>query len=55
MTTTSEVMMLDGARMRQETVMADGSKMVMIHDSRQGKSLTLLPANKTATILTFTN
>jgi outer membrane lipoprotein-sorting protein len=54
-TTTSEVMMLDAARSRQETERPDKSKMVMIFDWGQGKSLTLVPATKTATVLTFAN
>ncbi len=54
-TTTSEVMVLDDARMRQETAMPDGSKMVMIQDMTQGKSLYLLSSSKSATILAFTN
>jgi outer membrane lipoprotein-sorting protein len=51
-TITSEVMTLDGARMRQVTELPDKSKVVMIEDSSQGKSLTLVPASKTATVLT---
>ena len=53
-TITSEVMMLDGARMRQVTELPDKSKVVMIQDLSQGKSLTLVPASKTATVLTST-
>ncbi len=51
-TLTSEVMTLDGARVRQVTELPDKSKVVMIQDWSQGKSLTLLPASKTATVLT---
>jgi outer membrane lipoprotein-sorting protein len=54
-TITSEVMVLDSARMRQEFEMPDKSKGVMIEDSSQGKSLSLFPASKTATVLTSTN
>lgn len=50
----SEVMLLDGARMRQETELPDESKVVVIQDLSQGKSLTLLPATKTATLYTPT-
>ena len=53
-TITSEVMMLDGTRMRQVTELPDKSKVVTIEDSSQGKSLTLVPASKTATVLTST-
>ncbi len=53
-TITSEVMTLDGARMRQVTELPDKSKVVMIEDLSQGKSLTLVPASKTATVLTST-
>jgi hypothetical protein len=45
-TITSEVMTLDGARMRQVTELPDKSKVVMIEDSSQGKSLSLVPASK---------
>ena len=55
MTVTSEVTMLDGARHRQEVVMPDKSKMVMIDDRSQGKKLTLFPASKKATVLTLAN
>ena len=54
-TTTTEVMMLDDVRTRQETAMPDGSKIVVIEDSTQGKSLHLLPSSKTATVLTIAN
>ena len=53
--TTAEVMVLDDARMREETEMPDGSRMVMIQDMTQGKSLDWLTSSKTATILTFSN
>ena len=53
-TITSEVMTLGGARMRQVTQLDDMPKVVMIQDSSQGKSLSLLPASKTATVLTST-
>ncbi len=55
LTTTAEVMMLDAARSRQETEMPDRSKMIMIFDWGQGKSLTLTPAVKQAVVLTFVN
>jgi outer membrane lipoprotein-sorting protein len=54
-TITSDVMTLDGGRMRQEIEMADKSKLVMITDLNQAKKLTLTPASKTATVLTLTN
>jgi outer membrane lipoprotein-sorting protein len=54
-TTTAEVMVLDAARSRQEMEMPDKSKMVMIFDWGRGKSLTLVPALKQATVLTMTN
>ena len=54
-TTTSEEMMLDDARMRHETTMPDGSKTVVIQDLSRGKSLTLETASKKATVKTFTN
>lgn len=54
-TTTAEVMVLDDARTRQETAMPDGSKMIMIQDMTQGKSLSLETSSKKATIQTFTN
>ncbi len=52
-TITSEVMVLDGSRMRQVTEM-DKSKMVVIQDLSQGKRLSLWPASKTAMVLTST-
>ena len=52
--TTAEVMVLDATRSRQETEMPDKSKMVMIYDYGQGKSLTLVPASKQAIVLTMT-
>jgi hypothetical protein len=42
-TITSEVMTLDGTRMRQVTELPDLSKVVTIQDSSQGKSLMLVP------------
>ena len=48
-------MILDGGRMRQEIEMPDKSKVVMITDLNQAKTLTLIPASKTATVLTMTN
>ncbi len=52
---TSDVMMLNDARIRQETQIPNMPKMVMIQDSRQRKSLSLNIATKTATVVTFTN
>ena len=49
----SEVMTLDGARMRQVMELPE-SKVVTIEDSSQGKSLMLVAASKTATVLTYT-
>ena len=46
--------MLDGARMRQVMELPDKSKVVTIWDLGQGKSLMLVPASKTATVLTYT-
>ncbi len=60
-TMTSEVMVLDGSRMRQVMELPDmpelpdKSKVVTIEDSRQGKSLLLVPASKTATVRISTN
>jgi outer membrane lipoprotein-sorting protein len=54
-TLTSEVMVLDGARMRQVTELPDKSKVVTIQDLSQGKSLMLVPELKTATVLTSTS
>jgi hypothetical protein len=54
-TTTGAVMVLDATRSRQEIEMPDKSKMVMIFDFGQGKSLTLVPASKQAIVLTMTN
>jgi hypothetical protein len=48
-------MVLDGARMRQVIDLPDKSKAVMITDLNQGKKLTLMPASKTATVLTSTS
>lgn len=53
-TTTSEMMMLDGARIRQVTELPDKSKVVMIRDLSQGKQLSLFSASKTATVHTST-
>jgi outer membrane lipoprotein-sorting protein len=52
---TSEVMLLDNLRQRQEMEMPDKSKYVQILDSSQGKQLCLFPATKQATILTLSN
>lgn len=52
-TITSEVMTLGGARMRQVMELPE-SKVVTIEDSSQGKSLMLVAASKTATVLTYT-
>lgn len=52
-TITSEVMTLGGARVRQVTELPE-SKVVTIQDLSQGKSLTLVAASKTATVLTYT-
>ena len=54
-TLTGEMMVLDGVRMRQVTELPDKSKWVVIKDLSQGKSLTLVPALKTATVLTSTS
>ena len=53
-TITSEIMTLGGTRMRQVTELPDMPKFVVIEDSSQGKSLTLEPASKTATVITST-
>ena len=53
-TITSEVMMLGGARTRMVTELPDKSKAMIIRDLSQGKSLTLVAALKTATVLTIT-
>ena len=53
-TITSEIMTLGGTRMRQVTELPDMPKFVVIQDSSQGKSLTLEPASKTATVITST-
>ncbi len=50
----SEIMTLGGTRMRQVTELPDMPKFVMIQDSSQGKSLTLEPASKTATVIAST-
>ena len=54
-TLTGEVMVLDRVRMREVTQLADMPKFVVIRDLSQGKSLTLVPASKTATVLTSTS
>jgi len=53
-TLTSDVMILDDDRMRQEFELPDKSKSVIITDLSQGKKLFLTPASKTATVLTIT-
>ena len=53
-TITSEIMTLGGTRMRQVTELPDMPKFVVIEDSSQGKSLTLEPASKKATVITST-
>ena len=53
-TITSEIMTLGGTRMRQVAELPDMPKFVVIEDSSQGKSLTLEPASKTATVITST-
>ncbi|TWT84294.1 hypothetical protein CA13_57710 [Planctomycetes bacterium CA13] len=53
-TITSEIMTLGGTRMRQVTELPDMPKFVVIQDFSQGKSLTLDPASKTATVITST-
>lgn len=53
-TITSEIMTLGGTRMRQVTELPDKSKVVEIRDLSQGKSLMLVAASKTATVLTST-
>lgn len=52
-TITSEVMTLGRARMRQVMELPE-SKVVTIEDSSQGKSLMLVAASKTATVITST-
>jgi outer membrane lipoprotein-sorting protein len=52
-TITSEITTLGGTRMRQVTELPE-SEVVEIQDSSQGKSLTLMAASKTATVLTYT-
>lgn len=52
--TTTEVMMLGGARTRRVTELPDKSKIVTIHDLSQGKQLILVAASKTATVFTST-
>ena len=54
-TLTGELMVLDGVRMRQVTELPDKTKVVVIQDLSQGKSLMLVPASKTATVLTSTS
>jgi outer membrane lipoprotein-sorting protein len=53
-TLTSEVMLLDGTRMRQVTELPEMPKVVTIHDLSRGGSLMLVPASKTATVVTST-
>ncbi|MHC4580816.1 MAG: hypothetical protein ACYS14_05115 [Planctomycetota bacterium] len=53
-TLTGEMMVLDGVRMRQVMELPE-SKVVTIEDSSQGKSLMLVAASKTATVLTSTS
>ena len=53
--TTGEVVVLDATRSRQEIEMPNKSKMVMIFDWGQGKSLTLEPTTKKAMVLTMAN
>ena len=54
-TLTGEMMVLDGVRTRQVTELPDKSKVVVIQDLSQRKSLMLVPASKTATVLTSTS
>ena len=54
-TLTGELMVLDGVRMRQVTELPDKSKVVVIKYLSQRKSLLLVPASKTATVLTSTS
>ncbi|MGO9919580.1 MAG: hypothetical protein ACLQIB_33395, partial [Isosphaeraceae bacterium] len=54
-TITSEVMMLDATRSRQELEMPGKFKAIMIFDWGRGRSLTLEPASKKATVLTLAN
>jgi hypothetical protein len=56
-TGTSEVMVLDATRSRQEMTMPNDpkNKGVIIFDWGRGKSLTLEPASKKALVLTFAN
>jgi outer membrane lipoprotein-sorting protein len=51
----SEVMVLDGVRVRLVIELPDKSKVVEIQDLSQGKQLFLTPASKTATVLTSTS
>jgi outer membrane lipoprotein-sorting protein len=54
-TLTGELMVLDGVQMRQVTELPDKSKVVVIQDLSQRKSLMLVPASKTATVRTSTS
>lgn len=54
-TLTGELMVLEGVRMRQVTQLPDKSKVVVVQDLSQRKSLMLVPASKTATVLTSTS
>jgi len=53
--TTREVMMLGATRMRTETVNPDKSKTIRIWDGGQGKSISLLPAQKRAEVFDGAN
>ncbi|MGO9110613.1 MAG: hypothetical protein ACLP9L_15435 [Thermoguttaceae bacterium] len=53
--TTSKVMVLDATRSRQETEMPDKSKWVMISDWGRGKTLSLSPETKQATVFNAAN
>lgn len=52
-TLTSEVMVLDAARQRQEAEMPNKTKGITITDFTRGKSLTLDPASKKALVITY--
>jgi len=54
-TIAGEEMVLDAARSRSETEMPGAPKTVQITDWRQGKSLSLIPALKRATVLKYSN
>lgn len=53
--TTGEVMVLGATRSRQEMAMPDNSKSIMIFDWGRGKCLTLVPATKTAMVVSLAN